>query len=319
MDERAEYLRRTYHSLRAGRRKLHSRICQYLQSPSGPNFKHEPLLKQEEALAELDASIDEWFNKLEQAENRRTRIRQKLLEHMAATVALPVSGAVGACEGLHIAMGVAHPFTSDNISTPPRSPVKASTTPRNVSSSPPHQRIIAHVPSTIVEQPFIEGLTAFSPGNDQSEEQQRTAGLQMREAEGLLTVDNRRAEVESIRIYAGEDVAALLAEVEQQMMRMGRAADHAAAAQEENSNISDMKRKELQREHSHELLQGGVKTASSHASLNTAASTASSMTLPPSTYTPPTATSTTTGVKDQTPGEFLLTNAVFKPEIIIAR
>ena len=41
-------------------------------------------------MAELDASIDEWFSKLELAENRRMRIRQKLLEHVAAALLLPV-------------------------------------------------------------------------------------------------------------------------------------------------------------------------------------------------------------------------------------
>lgn len=46
------------------------------------------MLKQEEALAELDQSIDEWVTKLEHAENRRTRVRQKLLEHMAAALVL---------------------------------------------------------------------------------------------------------------------------------------------------------------------------------------------------------------------------------------
>lgn len=35
-------------------------------------------------------SIDEWFCKLELAENRRMRIRQKLLEHVAAALLLPV-------------------------------------------------------------------------------------------------------------------------------------------------------------------------------------------------------------------------------------
>lgn len=46
------------------------------------------LLKQQEALVELELSIDEWIVKLEQADNRRLRARQKLLEHVAATVAL---------------------------------------------------------------------------------------------------------------------------------------------------------------------------------------------------------------------------------------
>ena len=37
---------------------------------------------------ELDQSIDEWLLKLGHAENRRTRVRQKLLEHMAAALVL---------------------------------------------------------------------------------------------------------------------------------------------------------------------------------------------------------------------------------------
>lgn len=44
------------------------------------------MLKQEEALASLDQAIDEWVAKLEYAENRQTRVRQKLLEHMAAAL-----------------------------------------------------------------------------------------------------------------------------------------------------------------------------------------------------------------------------------------
>ena len=47
-------------------------------------FSCESVLKQEEALAELDLSIDDWVSKLEHAENRRSLIRQKLLEHLAA-------------------------------------------------------------------------------------------------------------------------------------------------------------------------------------------------------------------------------------------
>ncbi|OAX82815.1 hypothetical protein ACJ72_02834 [Emergomyces africanus] len=51
-------------------------------------FSREGILKQEEALSELDRSIDEWVCKLEHAENRRIRIRQKLLEHMAGAMTL---------------------------------------------------------------------------------------------------------------------------------------------------------------------------------------------------------------------------------------
>ncbi|KAI9770799.1 MAG: hypothetical protein M1840_003049 [Geoglossum simile] len=88
LDERCEYLRKTFNSLRFGRRSLHTRMISYLRAPRLAQFSNESMLKQEEALAELDLSIDDWVDKLAQAENRRTRIRQKLLEHIAATLTL---------------------------------------------------------------------------------------------------------------------------------------------------------------------------------------------------------------------------------------
>ncbi|KEY72451.1 hypothetical protein S7711_10289 [Stachybotrys chartarum IBT 7711] len=88
--ERTEYLRRTYHSLRSDRRNFHSRICQYLHFPRAAEFSHQPMLKQEEALMELETLIDDRANKLEIAENRRVRVRQKLLEHVAAAATLSV-------------------------------------------------------------------------------------------------------------------------------------------------------------------------------------------------------------------------------------
>lgn len=105
LDERCLYLRKTHRSLRAGRRSLHERICTYLRSPRTAKFSHDSILKQEEALAELDNSIDDWVSKLDQAENRRTRVRQKLLEHVAAAVFMQPSG-------------------SPDDNTPPRSPIK---------------------------------------------------------------------------------------------------------------------------------------------------------------------------------------------------
>ncbi|KAL2008661.1 hypothetical protein VTN00DRAFT_6855 [Thermoascus crustaceus] len=93
LDERCEYLRNTHNSLRSGRRNLHERMVTYLKSPRLSKFCRESMLKQEEALAELDQSIDEWVTKLEHAENRRTRVRQKLLEHMAAVLVLQTNKA----------------------------------------------------------------------------------------------------------------------------------------------------------------------------------------------------------------------------------
>ncbi|KAL9001336.1 MAG: hypothetical protein Q9169_000227 [Polycauliona sp. 2 TL-2023] len=88
LDERCEYLRRTYQSLRQGRKSLHERMISYLKSPHMTNFTRESILKQEETLADIDTSIDDWIRKSEQAENRRSRVRQKLLEHVAAALTL---------------------------------------------------------------------------------------------------------------------------------------------------------------------------------------------------------------------------------------
>ncbi|KAL9020342.1 MAG: hypothetical protein Q9185_002420 [Variospora sp. 1 TL-2023] len=55
----------------------------------------ESILKHEEALAEMDISIDDWIRKSEQAEYRRMRVQQKLLEHVAAALTLRPNGTVG--------------------------------------------------------------------------------------------------------------------------------------------------------------------------------------------------------------------------------
>ncbi|KAI9681482.1 MAG: hypothetical protein M1817_002766 [Caeruleum heppii] len=86
LDERCEYLRKTLDSLRLGRRGLHQRMVAYLKSPRMAKFSRESMIRQEEALAELDTSIDDWVSKLDYAENRRARVRQKLLEHVAAAL-----------------------------------------------------------------------------------------------------------------------------------------------------------------------------------------------------------------------------------------
>lgn len=58
-------------------------------------LSRESILKHEEALAEIDDSIDDWIRKSEQAENRRTRVRQKLSEHVAAALTLRPNGTAG--------------------------------------------------------------------------------------------------------------------------------------------------------------------------------------------------------------------------------
>ncbi|KKY17455.1 hypothetical protein UCRPC4_g05597 [Phaeomoniella chlamydospora] len=149
LDERCEYLRKTHNSLRDGRRELHARMITYLKSPRLAKFSVDSMLKQEVALGELDKSVDEWIVKLEYAENRRARVRQKLLEHVAAALTLPLP------------QTPSKTHVPAEEQTPPRSPEKA--------ESP---RII------------------------------------------------ERHEVESIKIYAGKEVHALLADIEQEIENM---------------------------------------------------------------------------------------------------
>ena len=286
MDERTEYLRRTYQSLRAGRRNLHSRICQYLRSPRTAKFSTESMLKQEEALAELDSSIDDWVTKLDQAENRRTRVRQKLLEHVAAAVILPTSGVVNVSESLQLAMGISPP-TMHEISTPPRSPTKTMSFSHTQSGSPSPQRAVAHVPSTILEQPLVEEAAAIAFGT----------GSEVKDAEAIAAI--RRADVESIRIYAGDDVYALLADVENEITKMS-GGDVAPPTKSED--LSDEERRQLHRARSHELLNGSAMASNTNAP-NTKAAGVST----PRSGTP---------IKEikQDDGEVFLTNAVFRPE-----
>lgn len=169
-------------------------------------FSHDSMLRQEEALAELDASIDDWVTKLEQAENRRTRVRQKLLEHVAAAAILPIPDGITFMPPSYAGSGGAPcPGVSD-MSTPPRSPVKQSFTSPRASPSP--QRVVAQVPSTILEHPIIE---------------EAATGKDLNRAASATTL--KRSDVESIRVYAGDDLYALLADVEDEITRLSRTPD----------------------------------------------------------------------------------------------
>ncbi|KAH7350591.1 Up-regulated during septation-domain-containing protein [Rhexocercosporidium sp. MPI-PUGE-AT-0058] len=188
LDERCEYLRKTHRSLRSGRRNLHERICTYLRSPRVARFSHESMLRQEEALSELDTSIDDWVSKLEQAENRRTRVRQKLLEHVAAALMMNSTSSPTSDEALGLLLGggenikphVTSQAPSRDPNTPPRSPTKSSSPERL-------ERVVEEVKVSSPEAPL------------------RTS---------------RRC-VESIRIYADSDISALMADVEDEIKRMG--------------------------------------------------------------------------------------------------
>ncbi|KAI9167594.1 hypothetical protein HJFPF1_03725 [Paramyrothecium foliicola] len=284
LDERTEYLRRTYTSLRAGRRNLHARICQYLRSPRVAKFSHESMLKQEEALAELDASIDDWVSKLEMAENRRTRVRQKLLEHVAAAAILPSSDSPSSSPS-QSPQPVGHGVHT--ISTPPRSPTKQTFTHTHTSSgSPSPQRVVAQVPSTILEQPIVEEATANSaPARGPS-----------------LASAARRSDAESIRVYVGNDIYlySLLADVENEISKM-----NTSNPDPTSKEAIESKRRELHRKMSHEILNGLTESPAKlplpKLDLNSSATP-----LSPPAPTPP--------MKDeQAQDGLLLSNSVFKP------
>ncbi|OAA47238.1 PIF1 helicase-like protein [Beauveria brongniartii RCEF 3172] len=310
LDDRTEYLRRTYSSLRAGRRNLHSRICQYLRSPRVAKFSHDSMLKQEEALAELDASIDDWVTKLEQAENRRTRVRQKLLEHVAAAAILPVpDGSVSASSPYQTHGGASPPLGIRDVSTPPRSPTKQTCTtssPRTGSNSPSPQRVVAQVPSTILELPLME------------EQQAASAKSSVGRSASTATTKSRKA-VESIRVYAGDDLYALLADVEDEIFRLG-------SGQEEQQPMPVKPLKEQVRNRSQEKLDGDgtcnstaadTLTAATTTTTTTTTTTATTTTPPPAVdagNAPPSAPPARAGKKDfLKEAQMLLSNTVFRP------
>jgi hypothetical protein len=96
---------------------------------------------------------------------------------------------------------------------------------------------VAQVPSTILEQPVIE-----------------EAETQEEEPEERPTVmaSLKRSDVESIRIYAGDDVYALLADVENEITLMSKQASEPPSA----VDMMETKRIALHRQRSHEMLNG---------------------------------------------------------------
>uniref|UniRef100_A0A0B7KG16 Up-regulated during septation protein 1 domain-containing protein n=1 Tax=Bionectria ochroleuca TaxID=29856 RepID=A0A0B7KG16_BIOOC len=218
LDERTQYLRNTYNSIRAGRRNLQERICQFHRIARVAKYSCDTMLKQEEALADLDACIDEWVNKLERAEDRRTRIRQKLLEHVAAAAIMSIPDLVKTTvtEGSDDTSEQAaenHTPTLHGIFTPPRSPSRNGS-PAS-SASPP--RLAAHVPSTILEQPVVEA---------EEEESFNETQVQASSA-SVVSTSSKREEVQSIRVYAGDDIYTLLADVESEMTKMRHSVNEA--------------------------------------------------------------------------------------------
>ncbi|PFH62045.1 hypothetical protein XA68_15368 [Ophiocordyceps unilateralis] len=229
LDEWTEHIRHTYASLRAARRNLHSRIRQYLSSPRVGRFSFESMLKQEERLAELDASIDDWVAQLDQVENRRTRVRQKLLEHVAAASLLPVATGPDA--------GVVPPSPAPrDISTPPRSPSSEAVEddgsapgvappdeePPKLAQPDPRLKRKALVELEPVPEPEPELEPEPEPEPEPQHEEPEEA------PDSRVSVQSpRRPGVESIRVYMGGDVFTLLADVENEFSKL---------SDEENNN-----------------------------------------------------------------------------------
>lgn len=262
-------------------------------------FSGDSMLKQEEALAELDASIDDWVTKLEKAENRRTRVRQKLLEHVAAAATLPVNNSTtAASESLQQAMGVRTPQYNGvgNISTPPRSPTKCSFTATSppaqappaqtpARDSPSPHRVVAQVPSTILEQPLVEEAAAVD------DDEGRSVSLSDRECE-------------SIRVYADSDVYALLADVESEFTKM-------------NVPSLDGESAEIHRARSHDLLCGTARPDSPTTDTSSTRVPSPREQGEPASETKEADKETKEAAKEEAKEDapIFLTNAVFRPKV----
>lgn len=178
LDERCEYLHRCQLSLRSNRQTLHSRTIAYLQSPRLTHFSREDMLRQELALARLDHALDDYSSKMEQAENRRTRIRQKLLEHVAAALTLspPSSSpstdfivgtskaAVETGVGVGLGVRVGFPGVVDQGNTPPDTPESRPTTPPMSSSSSSSSSKHLHSPP-MVNRKDVESIRIYADSN----------------------------------------------------------------------------------------------------------------------------------------------------------
>ncbi|RCI09071.1 hypothetical protein L249_5102 [Ophiocordyceps polyrhachis-furcata BCC 54312] len=216
MDERTEHMRSTYAALRAQRRNMHSRIRQYLSSPR-VGFNFESMLKQEERLADLDASIDDCVSELDRVENRRTRVRQKLLEHVAAANLLPVLATSGDAEAVRSP-------TLRHLSTPPRSPSSQAAVPPSGGNDDhdDHGSTAESASSTnakLKRKPLLELEPVPEPESD-AEPEQLDPEPAPRHSRVSSVRSPRRPGVESIRVYMGGDVFTLLADVEKDFSKL---------------------------------------------------------------------------------------------------
>ena len=192
--------------MRSERQTLHVRMITYLQSPRLTQFSREDMLRQEQGLAQLDAALDAHFTKLEQSENRRTRIRQKLLEHVAAATTLQTSlPSSSSSSSLSFS-----PVTPDNPAIDPSSSLPSSL------SSPKHRgdRVGGLVGLG------VGILDEDTPPRTPSDRPHTSASASSPSSLSVPQHHIERKDVESIRVYADSNVYALFADVEQEISRM---------------------------------------------------------------------------------------------------
>lgn len=214
LDERCEFLRKTHHSLRNDRQSLHARLCSNLRNQRVGRFSCEVLLKLEVNLSELDRCIDACVSKFELAENRRMRLRQKLLEHVAAAAVVEIQNPADSKMQSKKRM---HQDTSGE-NTPPRSPQhEPQRTELEIKGLPSH---LDPIPS-----PIPEPLLLLTPRTHESSPESPTE-ISKEPLEQIIIIRDTKSDIlvqspQDAYDYADKDVFALMDCVEEEMERMG--------------------------------------------------------------------------------------------------
>ncbi|POS86474.1 hypothetical protein EPUL_005980 [Erysiphe pulchra] len=214
LDERCEYLRKTHLSLRNDRQSQHARMFSNLRNPRVGRSSCDVLSKFEGNLCELDRCIDACVSKFELAENRRMRVRQKLLEHVAAAAIVDIQSSKD--NNLQSNKHASPDATGEN--TPPRSPQHGpELTELELNGIPLYlEPFISSIPDPLLLQTprKCESLPE-SPNEKSSEESEKN----------FLNQDSNLASLaqpqQDAYFYTDKDVFDLMDCVEEEMERMG--------------------------------------------------------------------------------------------------
>ena len=216
LEDHCKTLRRTALSLRESRRALHERLIGFLNAPGNAFVSRDHIVKQESSLSDLDISIDDWTTKLEAAQERRAKVQQKLLEHVSAVLSLRIPGASN---------------TTSEEQTPPRSPVATNDSEQwQRQKNAWHQQALQEQQKELQDQRKRDSEDRRDRLRQIEQIEKESAQLEMerRVRSGSVSKENEedldglRASVESIRIYADNGVASLLASIEMEIDAMDR-------------------------------------------------------------------------------------------------